>query len=117
MKIQGVEGVSGSTSFVKGIDYSFESLGDVVTSSLTGRDYFLTDVDLREGSERITVSGWLDGKYVSLDGYAPSYSISVTGKWIDYLYTSTTETITYAKAVSSATGAINSQYGIIQSIS
>lgn len=157
LAIQGVVGVSGSTSFVKGISYENETLGTFSTTeayslggylnycSVTGGSVSLSGGGIQvysggTASGQISVSGYVNGQYVTLNGNA---SLNVTNPDIRYTQPSANLTnpqvtisgnrianvvrgvtawlldtdITYAKAVSAENGSINSQYGIIQSIS
>lgn len=157
LTIKGVKGVSGSTSFVKGISYENISLGSVNTQDIyvlgqnnnsctvSGGSVSLSGggVSITGGTATgsISVSGYVDGKYVTLSNYNVSLTVSgisgtLTLPTVTYTnpsvsvyadrvsqvykntfgYTPITE-ISYAKAVSASTGSINSQYGIIQSIS
>ena len=127
LAIQGVVGVTGSTSFVKSISYENASLGNIVTSFspvtvVTG---------LSSGSATASASGSIsfsgtclvDGKTGTCSGTAYAnlpVNVSIHG------FTPVTSSvasannpvgISYAKAVTASTGAVNSQYGIIQSIS
>lgn len=139
LKIQGVEGVSGSTSFVKDIGYEEAFLGNVVTSF--GSQSVLSGITMNSNfpvgsasgsvslSGYISVSGMVDGQYVTLSGQntlsgnvslpvsMSQYSPSVTEEYVTVLNSPSIQNISYAKAIEASTGSINSQYGIIQSIS
>lgn len=126
LALNGVVGVSGSTSFVKAIDYEEASLGNLVTA------YSPTTVmtGLSSGSASATASGTVsfsgtalvDGKTGTCSGSAYvnlPVSVSITGftPITSQVGSATsTSTIKYAKAVSASTGAINSADGLIQSI-
>lgn len=127
LAIQGVVGVSGSTSFVKGISYEDASLGNLVTAISHTRLNLLTGASLNANTSYNTVAFNVSGNvpagggYVTLSGSASvpdtQYSLQSTQQWGDVISAITEQTINYAKAVKSSTGSINSKYGIIQSIS
>lgn len=127
LALNGVVGVSGSTSFVKGINYSNESLGNLVTAVTHGLKNVLTGATLNSSSNshniNISVSGNVPagGGYVTLTGTASysdtTYSLSTSSEFIDAIDQIDTQTISYAKAVTASTGSINSADGLIQSIS
>ena len=127
LAIQGVVGVSGSTSFVKGINYEDASLGNLVTAISHTRLNLLTGASLNANTSYNTVTFNVSGNvpagggYVTLSGSASvpdtQYSLQSTQQWGDVISAITEQTINYAKAVKSSTGSINSKYGIIQSIS
>lgn len=131
LALNGVVGVSGATSFVKGIDYDEESLGNVVTAYTTNQ--FVYDIQYTAPSVTVTgtasgtvsVSGTVQGQYVTLTGQA-SLPINATVNVVGGSVTPqkqfvpinpTMTTIKYLKAVEADTGAINSADGLIQSIS
>ncbi|MBQ6905330.1 MAG: phage tail protein [Spirochaetia bacterium] len=129
LALNGVVGVSGSTSFVKGIDYEEASLGNVCTALWTENFTYAYDFSMptitASASGNITVSGMVGGQYTTMSGYVSlPVNISVTGGRV-YTKTGTCfgaagptfNTIKYAKAISASTGAINSSDGLIQSIS
>ena len=127
LALNGVVGVSGSTSFVKSISYEEASLGNLVTS------FAPTTVvtGITQGSATASASGTVSFSgtcnvggqtgtcsgtsyinlpvTVSISGFSP-ITASVGSA------NSTTE-IKYAKAVSASNGSINSADGLIQSIS
>lgn len=129
LALNGVVGVSGSTSFVKDIDYDSASLGNVCTALTTQTFTYAYDFTMptitATASGNVSVSGYVDGQYVTLTGSANlPVNITVIGGQV---YTQngtcfgvpgpTFNNISYAKAVKASTGAINSADGLIQSIS
>lgn len=129
LALNGVVGVSGSTSFVKGIDYEEASLGNICTALTTESFTYAYDFTMPSitatASGNVTLSGNVGGTYTTMSGYVSlPVSVSVIGGRV-YTRTGTCfsapgptfQTIKYAKAVSASTGAINSSDGLIQSIS
>ena len=129
LALNGVVGVSGATSFVKGINYEEATLGNVCTAIRTESFSVVTGwtmpVITATASGTVTVSGLVDGSYVTLSGQA-SLPVSVqtygggvaTKNVVAFDIQGPTFTdLKYAKAVSASTGAINSADGLIQSIS
>ena len=141
LALNGVVGVSGSTSFVKALDYTEESLGSLTPTTVYSLGGLLNNCSVSGGgvtvqssgtaSGAISVSGYVSGQLVTLTGSASlpvsglslSYtnpSVSVSGSQIQGVYTGTAGHVMdlkYLKAVSAANGAINSADGLIQSIS
>lgn len=129
LALNGVVGVSGSTSFVKGINYEEASLGNVCTAIRTERFDVVTGWTMPSitatASGTVTVSGMVDGSYVTLSGQASlpvsvqTFGGGVVTKNVVAFDTlgPTFNDLKYAKAVSASTGAINSADGLIQSIS
>lgn len=139
LAIQGVVGVSGSTSFVKSVEYEETSLGNVVTAMGTTRVVTGVSIgtwqDMGRAQGTVTVSGpvTLTGSYegqtitvsgsVSLSGQADlpvqrgSWAPAIQEQYGDVLSSPSFNTLKYIKTVGAGTGSINSQYGIIQSIS
>lgn len=127
LALNGVVGVSGSTSFVKDVTFEETSLGNVLTgyqttSVITGLGS-LTLMGTATASGSISVSGTIDGQYVTLTGSA-SLPVNLSGlnvigspTTVQVPHTVTQNTLKYVKAVKGATGAINSADGLIQSIS
>lgn len=127
LALNGVVGVSGSTSFVKGIDYEEASLGNVVTA----RSQVTVVTGISQGSATASASGsisfsgtcYVDGKTGTCSGTAYAnlpVNVSIRGfsPITSSVYQAGSEArIKYAKAVSASTGAINSADGLIQSIS
>ena len=127
LAIQGVVGVSGNTSFVKGISYEEADLGNLVTS------YAPVNVvtGISSGSASASASGIVNftgtcsvgGQTGTCQGSAAvnlPVTVNITGFTPVYASVGSANSVTaikYAKAISAATGSINSQYGIIQSIS
>ena len=157
LKIQGVAGVSGSTSFVKSINQEDITLANITTPivfevssasasssnvSVNGTSFMIPTVNYSQ-SGTCSVSGYVDGKYVSMSGSCQVYistgqqsitlsnmsgtadaqSISlqrspVLVTKIEPVYNPDDPShLTAVKSVAALTGSINSQYGIIQSIS
>ena len=129
LALNGVVGVSGATSFVKGINYEEASLGNVCTAIRTERFDVVTGWTMPSitatASGTVTVSGMVDGSYVTLSGQASlPVSVQTFGGGVvtknvvafDSLGP-TFNDLKYAKAVTASTGAINSADGLIQSIS
>lgn len=129
LALNGVVGVSGSTSFVKGINYEEASLGNVCTAIRTERFDVVTGWTMPSitatASGTVTVSGMVSGSYVTLSGQASlPVSVQTFGGGVvtknvvafDSLGP-TFNDLKYAKAVTASTGAINSADGLIQSIS
>ena len=129
LALNGVVGVSGATSFVKGINYEEASLGNVCTAIRTERFGVVTGWTMPSitatASGTVTVSGMVDGSYVTLSGQASlPVSVQTFGGGVvtknvvafDSLGP-TFNDLKYAKAVTASTGAINSADGLIQSIS
>lgn len=129
LALNGVVGVSGSTSFVKSINYEEASLGNVCTAIRTERFDVVTGWTMpgitATASGTVTVSGTVSGSYVTLSGQASlpvsvqTFGGGVTTKNVVAFDTlgPTFNDLKYAKAVSASTGAINSADGLIQSIS
>ena len=129
LALNGVVGVSGSTSFVKSINYEEASLGNVCTAIRTERFDVVTGWTMPSitatASGTVTVSGMVDGSYVTLSGQASlpvsvqTFGGGVTTKNVVAFDTlgPTFNDLKYAKAVTASTGAINSADGLIQSIS
>lgn len=140
LAIQGVVGVSGNTSFVKGLSYEEASLGNLVTAaystqvltgitmdsynpigSASGQISITTPVSLygtTSDGQSVTVNGNITvSGSVSLPVTVSSYSPSINNVYGTVLQNVGFTSIKYAKAVEASTGSINSQYGIIQSIS
>lgn len=148
LKIQGVEGVSGSTSFVKDLSYQNIDLGyisqvnvpgDVTLNFNAGSCTFPTSGTTQTTQASISGSVYIDGQWAQISGSVniPALTVSISGGSYSapsaYLSKGNGTTasrisgdrysevpidkITFAKAVEAHTGAINSQYGIIQSIS
>ena len=129
LALNGVVGVSGATSFVKGINYEEASLGNVCTAIRTERFDVVTGWTMpgitATASGTVTVSGMVDGSYVTLSGQASlpvsvqTFGGGVVTKNVVAFDTlgPTFNDLKYAKAVSASTGAINSADGLIQSIS
>ena len=129
LALNGVVGVSGSTSFVKDINYEEASLGNVCTAIRTERFDVVTGWTMpgitATASGTVTVSGTVSGSYVTLSGQASlpvsvqTFGGGVTTKNVVAFDTlgPTFNDLKYAKAVSASTGAINSADGLIQSIS
>ena len=129
LALNGVVGVSGATSFVKGINYEEASLGNVCTAIRTERFDVVTGWTMpgitATASGTVTVSGTVSGSYVTLSGQASlpvsvqTFGGGVTTKNVVAFDTlgPTFNDLKYAKAVSASTGAINSADGLIQSIS
>lgn len=127
LALNGVVGVSGSTSFVKGIDYEEASLGNVVTA----RSQVTVVTGISQGSATASASGsisfsgtcYVDGKTGTCSGTAYAnlpVNVSIRGfsPITSSVYQAGSEArIKYAKAVSASTGAIHSADGLIQSIS
>lgn len=129
LALNGVVGVSGSTSFVKGINYEEASLGNICTALSTESFTYAYDFTMPSitatASGNVTLSGNVGGTYTTMSGYVSlPVSVNVIGGRV-YTRTGTCfsalgptfQTIKYAKAVSASTGAINSSDGLIQSIS
>lgn len=129
LALNGVVGVSGSTSFVKSINYEEASLGNVCTAIRTERFDVVTGWTMpgitATASGTVTVSGMVDGSYVTLSGQASlpvtvqTFGGGVVTKNVVAFDTlgPTFNDLKYAKAVTASTGAINSADGLIQSIS
>ena len=129
LAIQGVVGVSGQTSFVKDINYESASLGNVCTAigteSFDVVNSWIMPAITATASGTVSVSGMVSGQYVTLSGQVSlPVSINVSGGGVTTkrvtafdIVGPTFKNLDYAKAVSASTGSINSQYGIIQSIS
>ena len=127
LALNGVVGVSGSTSFVKGINYEEASLGNVVTA----RSQVTVVTGVSQGSATASASGSIsfsgtctvDGKTGTCSGTAyANLPVSVSLHGFTPITSSVYQagsvaSIKYAKAVSASTGAINSADGLIQSIS
>lgn len=127
LALNGVVGVSGSTSFVKGIDYEEANLGNVVTA----RSQVTVVTGISQGSASASASGSIsfsgtctvDGKTGTCSGTAyANLPVSVSLYGFSPITSSVYQAgsianIKYAKAVSASTGAINSADGLIQSIS
>lgn len=127
LALNGVVGVSGATSFVKGIDYDNAYIANVVTG-YTGLSFGdLSDVTLSSSTSyhpvSISVSGNIPsgGGYVTLTGSIntqdTTYSLNKSTATHQVVSNLSSSNIYYAKAVTAATGAINSADGLIQSIS
>lgn len=129
LALNGVVGVSGSTSFVKSINYEEASLGNVCTAIRTERFDVVTGWTMpgitATASGTVTVSGTVSGSYVTLSGQASlpvsvqTFGGGVVTKNVVAFDTlgPTFNDLKYAKAVTASTGAINSADGLIQSIS
>lgn len=129
LALNGVVGVSGATSFVKDINYEEASLGNVCTAIRTERFDVVTGWTMpgitATASGTVTVSGTVDGSYVTLSGQASlpvsvqTFGGGVVTKNVVAFDTlgPTFNDLKYAKAVSASKGAINSADGLIQSIS
>lgn len=141
LALNGVVGVSGSTSFVKALDYTEESLGSLDPKTVYSLGGIMNNCNVSGGgvtvqssgtaTGTISVSGSVDGQLVTLTGSASlpvsglrltytNPSVSIGGSMIQGVYTGTSGAILdlkYLKAVSAANGAINSADGLIQSIS
>lgn len=127
LALNGVVGVSGSTSFVKGISYENASLGNILTGFSYTSYGDLTDVSLSSSTGynnvNFSVTGNVPsgGGYVTLSGTASvpdtRYSLSTRTSTHTVLSNLSSSTISYAKAVTASTGSINSADGLIQSIS
>ena len=129
LALNGVVGVSGSTSFVKGISYTSESLGNICTAISTQSFTYVTSYNLptfsASASGNVSLSGYVDGHYSTLSGNVTlPVTITITGGGV----TTATGTcfgavgptflnIDYAKAVEASTGTIDSADGLIQTIS
>ncbi len=153
LALNGVVGVSGNTSFVKGLDYDEVSLGSLTpitiytlaslnnNCTVSGGGATLSNgaVTFTGGTVagNISVSGYVDGKYCTLSGYASGLSISGLSGYVNTACTHTNPSVTisgqntmnvytgtsghinnlkYLKAVSAASGTIKSADGLIQSI-
>lgn len=127
LALNGVVGVSGSTSFVKGIDYENASLGNVLTGFASTSYGGLSSASLSSSTSYHNVSFSVSGNipsgggYVTLYGTASTpdttYSLSTRSDTHTVINNLTEQTIRYAKAVTASTGSINSADGLIQSIS
>lgn len=125
LALNGVVGVSGATSFVKDVGYSLDSLGSVVTSINMNYEGFLEDASLIANpmlrSASVTVSGYVGTEPASLSGTVTyqdtTYTLNKTTKYRYGLMAASQRSINYSRAIVADTGAINSSYGIIQSIS
>lgn len=126
LALNGVVGVSGSTSFVKDVTFQETSLGNVLTGFQTAQvvtglgSLRLNGSATASGS--VTVSGMVGGQYTSLSGYVSlpvtsNYSISGSPQTAWVPHTVTQNTLKYVKAVKGSMGAIQSADGLIQSIS
>lgn len=131
LALNGVVGVSGSTSFVKGITYETEEIFDNVPIG-GGYEYrrVLNDsTSLTAGTQSVTIpqqqvmvtvpagGGTIYVTIPSQNISVPSYTLN---KMTDYFYAPTSVGLvskTYLKAVEASTGSINSADGLIQSIS
>ena len=131
LALNGVVGVSGSTSFVKGITYETEEIFDNVPIG-GGYDYrrVLTDstsltagtqsVTIPQQQVQITVPAGGGTVYVSIPSQTisvPSYTLNKT---TDNFYAPSSVGLvskTYLKAVAADTGTIDSADGLIQTIS
>ena len=154
LALNGVVGVSGNTSFVKGLDYDEVSLGSLTPITIYTLDSLNNSCMVSGGSAtlsngavtftggsvagNVSVSGYVDGKYCTLSGYASGLSISGLSGYVNTACTHTNPSVTisgrntmnvytgtsghvnnlkYLKAVSAASGTIKSADGLIQSIS
>lgn len=122
LALNGVVGVSGATSFVKEIGYESSMAANVVSSYVDSYNTYVTDVYLRQGTTyaSVSVSGFVAGEYASMSGSVaiPSYYLDVMKDVVKNFVTNPVkQNIYYNKAIAASTGAINSSYGIIQSIS
>jgi len=127
LALNGVVGVSGSTSFVKGIDYESTRLANVITAFNHTEPQVLNSASLNSSSTtrtaNVTVSGNVPsgGGHVNLTGTVTytdtTYSLTKGSTFVSHLGTVSSSDLYYAKAVSAASGAINSADGLIQSIS
>lgn len=127
LALNGNVGVSGDTSFVKGITYESDSLGNILTGYTSLNFSALDDVSLTHGTTSrfatVHVSGIVPsgGGAVTLSGTftynTDTYALSKSTSTRMVASNISSHNLTYAKAVSSSEGSINSAYGIIQSIS
>lgn len=126
LALNGVVGVSGSTSFVKDVTFQNESLGNVLTGFQTTQVVTglgsLNVGGSASASGSITVSGYVSGQYVTMTGSAnlpinANYYVtgSPTTVWVPH--TVTQNRLEYVKAVKGDMGAIQSADGLIQAIS
>lgn len=130
LAIQGVVGVTGSTSFVKGLSYENVTLANIENSYVEKIYSATASSSSVTASGTVTVSGYVNGSYATLSGSvtvsgtaaAQNITLNTTslysGTKITPAYNSSDPWhITGVKSVSASTGSINSKYGIIQSIS
>lgn len=127
LALNGVVGVSGATSFVKGIDYESTYLANVITAFNHSEQTVLDGASLNSSSTsrtaHISVSGNVPsgGGHVTLTGTVSykdtTYSLNTSTERVSHLTAISSTALNYAKAVSASTGAINSADGLIQSIS
>ena len=93
LKIQGVEGVTGNTSFVKGLDYELDTIVDIdnvselvvgsataSSSSVTGNLYMPYSYVYAQG-QTVTISGtcYVDGKTGTISGSVSIPNLSIQG--------------------------------------
>jgi hypothetical protein len=131
LALNGVVGVSGATSFVKGITYETEEIFDNVPigggyeyrrvlNDSTSLSAGTQSVTIPQQQVQITVPAGGGTVYVSIPSQTisvPSYTLNKT---TDNFYAPSSVGLvskTYLKAVAADTGAINSADGLIQSIS
>lgn len=93
LKIQGVEGVSGNTSFVKGIDYEYDTIinisndAEFLVGSATASDSSVSgtiypswgNVYAQGQSASFTGNWWVDGKMTSVSGSINIPNLSIWG--------------------------------------
>lgn len=131
LALNGVVGVSGSTSFVKAVSYDETSLGNIITNYnpvqvATGVSY-TAPIITATASGSVTFSGTCtigtQSGTCSGSGYASlPVSINVSGGSVTPIYTSvgsasSTAVLKYVKTVVADTGTIDSADGLIQTIS
>lgn len=147
LAIQGVVGVSGSTSFVKSLTTEEYQIGSVITEEVTGctgvtingSGYISgsTNMDIPSYQISTTATVWVDGtsQSVSISFNVPSQRVFAQFDHMNLSGISASPTtgivghtqkfnpsygengqVKALKTVSATTGSINSQYGIIQSI-
>ena len=131
LALNGVVGVSGNTSFVKGISYESASLGNILTG-WTGLNFnSFVSATLNSGTQYRTINGNLSTSFnvpagggfvnlnipVSLSYVDTTYSLNVNTTTSQVATNLSTTSISYSKAVSAENGSIQSADGLIQSIS
>lgn len=126
LALNGVVGVSGSTSFVKDVLFQNESLGNVLTGFQTTQVISgLGSMNLHgsaTASGWISLSGMIGGHYETLSGnislpVSNNYYISGSPTTVWVPHSISQNTLNYVKAVKGDMGAIQSADGLIQSIS
>jgi phage minor structural protein len=131
LALNGVVGVSGSTSFVKGINYEDARLANVLTGYNSMSFNQFNSATLSSTANSRTASGNISTSItVPKDGGTVYINAPFTISYTDTQYSLNVNTgpstvinglssqnISYAKAVVAETGAINSADGLIQSIS